>query len=94
MLRWLPETRPAGQQKRSFFSRYRPLLADSSFIRYLVILIGALAGIAVFEASCGVLMGGVLGYSSLAVSVLFILPLPAAFFGAWFAGRSEKPLTP
>ncbi|BCQ42133.1 hypothetical protein ERHA54_47360 [Erwinia rhapontici] len=93
MLRWLPETRPAGQQTRPLFSRYRPLLADSSFVRYLVILIGALSGIAVFEASCGVLMGGVLGMSSLAVSVLFILPLPAAFFGAWFAGRSEKPFT-
>lgn len=93
MLRWLPETRPAGQQTRPLFSRYRPLLTDGSFLRYLVILIGALAGIAVFEASCGVLMGGVLGYSSLAVSVLFILPLPAAFFGAWFAGRSEKPFT-
>lgn len=36
-------------------------------------------------------MGGVLGMSSLAVSLLFILPLPAAFFGAWFAGRSDKP---
>lgn len=93
MLRWLPETRPAGQQRRPLFSRYRPLLADASFVRYLVILIGALAGIAVFEASCGVLMGGVLGMSSLAVSVLFILPLPAAFFGSWFAGRSEKPFT-
>ncbi|ATZ10090.1 multidrug efflux MFS transporter EmrD [Erwinia amylovora] len=91
MLRWLPETRPAGQPQRPFFSRYRPLLADGQFVRYLVILIGALAGIAVFEASCGVLMGGVLGMSSLAVSLLFILPLPAAFFGAWFAGRSDKP---
>ena len=93
MLRWLPETRPSGLPPRPFFSRYRPLLGDSSFVRYLLILIGALSGIAVFEASCGVLMGGVLGYSSLAVSVLFILPLPAAFFGAWFAGRSERSFT-
>ena len=93
MLRWLPETRPDGLPARPFFSRYRPLLGDRSFVRYLLILIGALSGIAVFEASCGVLMGGVLGYSSLAVSILFILPLPAAFFGAWFAGRSEKPFT-
>lgn len=38
----------------------------------------------------GVLMGAVLGLSSMAVSILFILPIPAAFFGAWFAGRPNK----
>ena len=27
------------------------------------------------------------------VSVLFILPIPAAFFGAWFAGRQNKRFT-
>ena len=53
-------------------------------------LIGGLAGIAVFEACSGVLMGAVLGLSSMAVSILFILPIPAAFFGAWFAGRPNK----
>ena len=90
ILRWLPETRPQDIQPQPLFSRYRPLLTDGNFVRYLVILIGALAGIAVFEASCGVLMGGVLGMSSFAVSLLFILPLPAAFFGAWFAGKTEK----
>jgi len=46
--------------------------------------------VAVFEASCGVLMGGVLGLSGVMVSILFILPIPAAFFGAWYAGRTEK----
>jgi DHA1 family 2-module integral membrane pump EmrD-like MFS transporter len=91
MLRWLPETRPAPSEKRALFSRYRPLLADSTFIRYLIMLMGALGGIAVFEASCGVLMGGVLGLNSLTVSLLFILPIPAAFFGAWFAGRENRP---
>lgn len=49
-----------------------------------------LAGIAVFEACSGVLMGAVLGLSSMVVSILFILPIPAAFFGAWFAGRPNK----
>ncbi len=58
MLRWLPETRPENHERCPLFSRYRPLLADSMFVRYLIMLIGALAGIAVFEASCGVLMGG------------------------------------
>ncbi len=93
ILRWMPETRPADQQPRPLFSRYRPLLSDAGFVRYLVILVGALAGVAVFEASCGVLLGGVLGLSGLSVSLLFILPIPAAFFGSWFVGRSQKPFT-
>ena len=79
MFRWLPETRPVQTEKRRMLASFRQLLADSTFSCYLVMLIGALAGIAVFEASCGVLMGGVLGLSGLTVSILFILPIPAAF---------------
>ncbi len=90
MFRWLPETRPQQTEKRRMLSSFRQLLADGTFSCYLVMLIGALAGIAVFEASCGVLMGGVLGLSGLTVSILFILPIPAAFFGAWYAGRDGK----
>ncbi|WP_411704548.1 multidrug efflux MFS transporter EmrD [Edaphovirga cremea] len=90
MYRWLPETRPQNSEPRAMFSGFRPLLADGTFSRYLVMLVGALAGIAVFEASCGVLMGGVLGLSGITVSILFILPIPAAFFGAWYAGRADK----
>lgn len=90
MARWLPETRPQTAEVKPFLSRYATLLSDGTFIRYLLLLIGALAGIAVFEASCGVLLGGVLGLDALTVSILFILPIPAAFFGAWFAGRDHK----
>ena len=90
MFRWLPETRPIQTEKRRMLASFRQLLSDSTFSCYLVMLIGALAGIAVFEASCGVLMGGVLGLSGLTVSILFILPIPAAFFGAWYAGRDGK----
>ena len=90
MARWLPETRPPVGEMRPLFSRYRPLLSDRIFVSYLIMLIGALAGIAVYEASCGILMGGVLGLDAMTVSILFILPIPAAFFGAWFAGRDEK----
>jgi DHA1 family 2-module integral membrane pump EmrD-like MFS transporter len=28
------------------------------------------------------------------VSILFILPIPAAFFGAWFAGRPTNASPP
>jgi len=90
MARWLPETRPADAPATPFLRRYITLLSDGNFVRYLLLLIGALAGIAVFEASCGVLMAGVLGLDGLTVSILFILPIPAAFFGAWFAGREQK----
>ncbi|EJL93612.1 multidrug resistance protein D [Pantoea sp. RIT-PI-b] len=90
MARWLPETRPVDTPATPFLKRYATLLSDGNFVRYLLLLIGALAGIAVFEASCGVLMGGVLGLDGLTVSILFILPIPAAFFGAWFAGREQK----
>lgn len=88
--RGLPETRPQSSEVKPFLSRYATLLSDGNFMRYLLLLIGALAGIAVFEASCGVLLGGVLGLDAFTVSILFILPIPAAFFGAWFAGRDYK----
>ncbi|WON76858.1 multidrug efflux MFS transporter EmrD [Serratia sp. UGAL515B_01] len=90
MYRRLPETRPQQTEKRFMLSCFRQLLADGTFSCYLVMLVGALAGIAVFEASCGVLMGGVLGLSGFTVSILFILPIPLAFFGAWYAGRDGK----
>ncbi|ORM68147.1 multidrug efflux MFS transporter EmrD [Pantoea rwandensis] len=90
MARWLPETRPVETPVTPFLRRYATLLGDGNFVRFLLLLIGALAGIAVFEASCGVLLGGVLGLDGLTVSILFILPIPAAFFGAWFAGREQK----
>lgn len=90
MYRWLPETRPISPEKRKMIASYCELLSNGSFLSYLAMLIGALAGIAVFESSSGVLMGGVLGLSSITVSVLFILPIPAAFFGAWYAGREGK----
>ncbi|WP_276742968.1 multidrug resistance protein D [Pantoea septica] len=37
-----------------------------------------------------VLLIGALGLDAFTVSILFILPIPAAFFGAWFAGREAR----
>ncbi|KNC95197.1 multidrug efflux MFS transporter EmrD [Trabulsiella odontotermitis] len=90
MARWMPETRPKAAPKTRLLTSYKTLFGSTAFNCYLLMLIGGLAGIAVFEASSGVLLGGVLGLSSMAVSILFILPIPAAFFGAWFAGRQNK----
>ena len=89
MARWMPETRPKTRRARSF-SSYKTLFGNGAFTCYLLMLIGGPAGIAVFEACSGVLLGAGLGLSSMVVSILFILPIPAAFFGAWFAGRQNK----
>lgn len=93
MFRWMPETRPVQAQRPRLLASYKLLFGTASFNCYLIMLVAALAGVAVFEACSGVLMGAGLGLSSLAVSVLFILPIPAAFFGAWFAGRTHKRFT-
>jgi DHA1 family 2-module integral membrane pump EmrD-like MFS transporter len=81
---------PGGAPRTKLLASYKTLFGTGAFNCYLLMLIGGLAGIAVFEACSGVLMGAVLGLSSMAVSILFILPIPAAFFGAWFAGRPNK----
>ncbi|WP_312072647.1 multidrug efflux MFS transporter EmrD [Atlantibacter sp.] len=90
MARWMPETRPTQAPHTRLLASYRTLFGTASFNCFLLMLIGGLAGIAVFEACAGVLMGAVLGLNSMVVSVLFILPIPAAFFGAWYAGRQNK----
>ncbi|MGL4699959.1 MAG: multidrug efflux MFS transporter EmrD, partial [Raoultella sp.] len=90
MARWMPETRPAGAPRPRLIASYKTLFGNSSFTCYVLMLIGGLAGVAVFEACSGVLLGARLGLSSMVVSILFILPIPAAFFGAWFAGRPNK----
>ena len=86
----LPETRPPMKEKKMWAS-FRLLLTNRTFVPYLAMLICGLAGVAVFEASSGVLMRDGLGLGSMAVSILFILPIPAAFFGAWFAGVTANP---
>ncbi|STD24458.1 multidrug resistance protein D [Enterobacter asburiae] len=90
MARWMPETRPQDAPRTKLITSYKTLFGNGSFTCYLLMLIGGLAGIAVFEACSGVLLGAGLGLSSMVVSILFILPIPAAFFGAWFAGRPNK----
>ncbi|MGJ0637169.1 multidrug efflux MFS transporter EmrD [Xenorhabdus bovienii] len=86
----LPETRPVQTEQSTMLVSFQQLLSNSAFVAYLIMLVGGLAGVAVFEASSGVLMGVVLGLDSLTVSILFILPIPAAFLGAWYAGRDGK----
>lgn len=93
MLRWLPETRPTNVEPPRLIRSYRMLFGSIAFNCYLLMLVGSLAGVAVFEACSGVLMGGVLGLNGVVVSILFILPIPAAFFGSWYAGRQNVRFT-
>lgn len=86
----MPETRPTQAPRTRLLTSYRTLLSNLPFNCYLLMLIGGLAGVAVFEACSGVLLGAELGFDSLSVSILFILPIPAAFFGAWYAGRPGR----
>ncbi len=90
MVRWMPETRPIQAERPKLIASYTLLFSSRVFICNLLMLIGGLAGVAVFEASSGVLLGAALGLHSMVVSILFILPIPAAFFGAWYAGRPVK----
>ncbi len=89
MFRWLPETRPVQTEKRRMLASFRQLLGDSTFSCYLVMLIGALAGIAVFEASCGVLMGGVLAERPDRQHPVHSAD-PGGVFRRWYAGRDGK----
>jgi DHA1 family 2-module integral membrane pump EmrD-like MFS transporter len=90
LFRHLPETRPVQTTQNTLLVSFYRLLSNSVFVSYLIMLVGSLAGVAVFEASSGVLLGAVLGLDSLTVSFLFILPIPAAFLGSWYAGRENK----
>lgn len=90
---YMPETRPEQPQRPKLLASYQQLFGTVSFDCYLLMLMGGLAGIAVFEACSGVLLGAVLGLHSMVVSILFILPIPAAFFGAWVAGRRNSQFT-
>ncbi|REF25659.1 DHA1 family 2-module integral membrane pump EmrD-like MFS transporter [Xenorhabdus cabanillasii] len=90
LFRHLPETRPEQTKQSTMLVSFHQLLSNGVFVSYLIMLVGSLAGVAVFEASSGVLMGAVLGLDSLTVSILFILPIPAAFLGSWYAGRENK----
>lgn len=90
MWKWLPETGPPASEKRNMLSAYYSLLLNTRFDAYLLMLIGGLVGVVVFESSSGILLGGVLGLNSITLSILFILPIPAAFLGAWYAGCEGK----
>lgn len=88
----LPETRPMRPASSGRSLGFWPLLSEKVFNHYLLMLVGGLAGIVAFEAGSGVLLGS-MGLSGRQVSLLFILPLPGTFLGAWYAGRAVRPFS-
>ena len=77
------------EQRRSdrVWDSYRYVLGNRQFQGYVFCLIATFAGIAVFEAAAGVLLGSVLKLAPQTVSLLFIIPLPGYLFGAWLSAN-------
>ena len=82
-----PETLPAEKRViQPVMTRYKTVLGSRRFQGYILCLVAAFSGIAIYEAALGVLLGGVLQLSPQVVSILFILPLPGYLAGSWFSG--------
>lgn len=88
LLAWFVETLPKKRrQPLRVRAAYRHVLGNPRFQGNLLCLMATFAGLAVFEAAAGVLLGDVLKLSARTVSVLFVLPLPGYLFGAWLSAR-------
>lgn len=86
MMTSMIETLPAAVRKKEPVLRsYHYVLSDRRFQGYLICLVATFAGLAVFEAAAGVLLGGVLGLPATTVSMLFVLPIPGYLAGAWLS---------
>ncbi|WP_323874971.1 multidrug efflux MFS transporter EmrD [Aeromonas veronii] len=88
IMAWFGETLPAAaRQPLRVGAAYRHVLGNPKFQGNLLCLMATFAGLAVFEAAAGVLLGDVLKLSARTVSVLFVLPLPGYLFGAWLSAK-------
>ncbi|MDF2155790.1 multidrug efflux MFS transporter EmrD [Vibrio sp. CAU 1672] len=87
----MTETLPAEKRKHEpVLKSYHYVLSDKRFQGYLLCLVATFAGVAVFEAAAGVLLGGVLGLSATSVSLLFVLPIPGYLLGAGLSSYIAK----
>ncbi|WP_394142404.1 multidrug efflux MFS transporter EmrD [Vibrio chagasii] len=96
MMTSMMETLPKERRKNeSVVNSYKFVLSDKRFQGFLLVLVATFAGVAVFEAAAGVLLGGVLGLPATTVSLLFVLPIPGYLVGAGLSSyiaqrRSER----
>jgi MFS transporter, DHA1 family, 2-module integral membrane pump EmrD len=86
---FLKETNP-NINKATVLQRYKILLSEKSFLFYTSYLMLAFSGIAVFEASIGILLGNVFKLSPEYTSIIFIIPIPFYLIGSFFASRAVK----
>ncbi|KPU83371.1 major facilitator transporter [Psychromonas sp. PRT-SC03] len=88
------ETLPKERRKpEKTLSSYKVVLSNKHFQGYLFTLLFTFAGVAVYEAALGVLLGGVLKLDSATISVLFILPLPGYFIGSALSSLLVKKMS-
>lgn len=66
---------------------YKYVLGNRKFQGYVLCLVATFAGLAVFEAAAGVLLGNVLKLDPTTVSWLFVLPLPGYMLGSWLSSQ-------
>lgn len=80
------ETLPKENRRNErVWTSYSYVLSNRQFQGYVFCLIATFAGIAVFEAAAGVLLGSVLKLDPTTISWLFVLPLPGYLLGAWLS---------
>ncbi|WP_341502291.1 MFS transporter [Gallaecimonas sp. GXIMD4217] len=81
----------AGAEQGSLLRRYQSVWREPVFQGHLWTLVAVFAGVVVFEAVAGILLGERLGYPAWAVSLMFVLPLPpyvaGSFAAAFFSTR-------
>ncbi|WP_428431392.1 multidrug efflux MFS transporter EmrD [Photobacterium chitinilyticum] len=93
MMFMFTETLPVeNRRSERVWVSYRYVLGNRRFQGYVLCLIATFAGIAVFEAAAGVLLGSVLNLDSKTVSWLFVLPLPGYLAGSWLSSMLVKQL--
>ncbi|WP_197068552.1 multidrug efflux MFS transporter EmrD [Photobacterium gaetbulicola] len=91
MMFMFTETLPKESRRNErVWVSYRYVLGNRRFQGYVLCLIATFAGIAVFEAAAGVLLGSVLKLDPKTVSLLFILPLPGYLMGSWLSAVLAK----
>ncbi|MDO6705442.1 multidrug efflux MFS transporter EmrD [Photobacterium sp. 1_MG-2023] len=85
------ETLPAEKRRiEKVTTSYQYVLSNRKFQGYVLCLVATFAGLAVFEAAAGVLLGNVLKLDPTTVSWLFVLPLPGYLLGSWMSSKLVK----
>lgn len=84
----LPETKPKNVINENVGFKF--LLSKKEFNYYLVILTSSLSGIVAFESNSGIFLSN-MGFNTIEISMLFILPIPSIFLGSFYIGYSKQP---